>query len=52
MVAPPDTLARVVELVDDMVCLEAPAYFSAVGQFYQHFDQVDDAEVIALLKKS
>jgi predicted phosphoribosyltransferase len=51
-VAPPDTLARVAELVDDMVCLEAPAYFRAVGQFYQHFDQVDDDEVIALLKKS
>jgi predicted phosphoribosyltransferase len=51
-VAPPDTLARVAELVDEMVCLEAPEYFSAVGQFYQHFDQVDDAEVIAQLKKS
>lgn len=51
-VAPPDTLARVAELVDEMVCLESPAYFSAVGQFYQHFDQVEDAEVIELLKKS
>lgn len=51
-VAPPDTLARVAELVDEVVCLEAPAYFSAVGQFYQHFDQVEDAEVIEILKKS
>jgi putative phosphoribosyl transferase len=51
-VAPPDTLARVTDLVDEMVCLEAPAYFRAVGQFYQHFDQVDDDEVIAVLKKS
>lgn len=51
-VAPPDTLARVSELVDDMVCLETPAHFRAVGQFYQNFDQVDDDEVIALLKKT
>jgi predicted phosphoribosyltransferase len=51
-VAPPDTLARVAELVDEMVCLEAPPYFRAVGQFYQHFDQVDDDEVIEILKKS
>jgi predicted phosphoribosyltransferase len=51
-VAPPDTLARVAELVDEMVCLEAPAYFRAVGQFYQHFDQVDDDEVIEILKNS
>lgn len=51
-VAPPDTLARVSELVDDMVCLESPAHFRAVGQFYQDFDQVDDDEVIALLKKT
>ncbi len=27
-------------------------YFRAVGQFYQHFDQVDDEEVIEILKKS
>lgn len=51
-VAPPDTLARVAALVDDMVCLEAPPHFRAVGQFYQHFDQVDDDEVIDILKKS
>ena len=49
-VAPPDTLSRVVELEDEIVCLESPTYFSAVGHFYQHFDQVDDAEVIEILK--
>lgn len=51
-VAPPETLAKVSDLVDDMVCLETPAHFRAVGQFYQHFDQVDDAEVIEILRKS
>ncbi len=51
-VAPPDTLARVADLVDDVVCLEAPAGFQAVGQFYRDFPQVTDEEVMALLQGS
>jgi len=51
-VAPPDTLARVADLVDDVVCLEAPAGFQAVGQFYRDFPQVTDDEVMALLQSS
>ena len=51
-VAPPDTLAKVAELADEVVCLEAPAFFQAVGQFYQHFPQVDDDEVVEILKGS
>ncbi len=51
-VSSPDAQARVAELADDMVCLNTPAQFQAVGQFYQHFDPVDDAEVIEILKKS
>ena len=49
-VSPPDTLARVAELADEMVCLETPRFFQAVGQFYQDFPQVDDEEVIDVLK--
>ena len=49
-VAPPDTLAKVADLADEVVCLEAPVYFQAVGQFYQYFPQVDDDEVIAVLQ--
>jgi len=49
-VAPPDTLAKVAELADEVVCLEAPAFFQAVGQFYQHFPQVDDDEVVEILR--
>src|ERR1035437_1283324 len=33
-VAPPDTLAKVAGLADEVVCLEAPESFQAVGQFY------------------
>ncbi len=49
-VAPPDTLVKVRELADEVVCLQAPEFFQAVGQFYRDFPQVEDEEVIALLK--
>lgn len=49
-VAPPDTLSKVRALADEVVCLQTPEYFQAVGQFYQHFPQVEDAEVITMLK--
>ena len=49
-VAPPETLANVADLADEVVCLEAPDFFQAVGQFYQHFPQVTDEEVINILK--
>lgn len=51
-VSPPDTLLKVAELADEVVCLETPASFRAVGQFYRHFPQVDDEEVIELLRKN
>jgi putative phosphoribosyl transferase len=48
-VAPPETADRVREDCDDLVCLETPHAFHAVGQFYRSFPQVEDDEVIALL---
>ena len=48
-VSPPDTLTMVQELADEVVCLEVPADFSAVGQFYRDFPQVEDTAVIAAL---
>lgn len=45
-----DALARLEALADEVVYLEAPALFFAVGQFYQNFDQVSDQEVVQLLK--
>lgn len=41
--------ARVRPLCDAFVCLSMPNAFLAVGQFYQDFRQVDDAEVEAIL---
>ena len=51
-VAPPETLAKVAELADEVVCLEAPEFFQAVGQLYRHFPQVDDDEVIEILRRA
>lgn len=48
-VSPPDTLAEVAELADEVVCLETPAHFQAVGQFYRDFPQVGDDEVVKIL---
>ena len=51
-VSPPDTLAKVKRLADEVVCLQTPPYFQAVGQFYRHFPQVDDQEVIDILRSN
>jgi putative phosphoribosyl transferase len=48
-VAPPDTVEKVGESADRVVCLSTPLNFSAVAQFYREFQQVTDEEVIALL---
>ena len=37
--------------VDEVVCLLAPPDFYAVGQFYENFDQLEDEEVVRLLKE-
>lgn len=50
-VAAPDSLALVRPHCDEVVCLEAPPEFYAVGQFYREFAQVEDEEVVALLAR-
>ena len=50
-VAAPDSLRRVRPYADEMVCLEAPEEFRAVGQFYRDFRQVEDDEVVDLLAR-
>lgn len=51
-VAPPDTLERIRAYADEVVCLHAPPDFRAVGQFYDAFPQVEDDEVIAVLRQA
>lgn len=49
-VAPPDTLEALAAETDEIVCLEAPEPFYAIGQFYADFGQLDDAEVRRILE--
>lgn len=48
-VAPADVVEKLKSEVDDVVVLETPARFGAVGEFYEHFDQLEDNEVVQLL---
>ncbi|QCU90416.1 phosphoribosyltransferase [Thiomicrorhabdus sediminis] len=50
-VAPLDTLAELQTEVDQLICLIEADDFQAVGQYYQQFNQVSDAEVSACLAK-
>ena len=51
-VAPPDTLEKIEGYADEVVCLQAPPFFQAVGQFYADFPQIDDSEVEAILRQA
>jgi predicted phosphoribosyltransferase len=51
-VAAPDSLERVRPFADEVVCLEAPEWFAAVGQFYEEFRQVEDDEVAEMLERA
>lgn len=44
--------ARLRKEADKVVCLATPEYFSAVGEWYRDFQEVDDAEVKNLLAES
>jgi putative phosphoribosyl transferase len=48
-VAARESLASVSRYADKTVCVHAPENFHAVGQFYRHFSQVEDEEVIRIL---
>lgn len=50
-VASPQSVEELKEITDEVICLYAPAYFAAVGQFYTEFSQTSDDEVIEILKK-
>lgn len=50
-VASAESLEKVRRHADEVVCLDAPPEFHAVGQFYRTFGQVDDGEVVAILAR-
>lgn len=43
---------RIAAVADEVVCLQAPPFFSAVGQWYERFDQTEDDEVRDLLARA
>ena len=51
-VAPLSTCARLQQEVDDLVCVDTPKSFRAIGEFYEDFSQVTDEEVTDLLRRS
>ena len=50
-VASPDAARAMLRECDAMVCLNVPAEFYAVGQFFSDFSQVTDDDVVAILKQ-
>jgi predicted phosphoribosyltransferase len=51
-VASTSSYESIQEIADELVCLDVPEYFGAVGQFYRLFPQVEDEEVIQLLSNA
>ena len=51
-VAPSDTLDAMRRDVDEVICLETPDPFRAIGMHYADFSQTSDEEVIRLLKEA
>lgn len=50
-VAPPDAVDLLEGAADEVVCLETPSSFMAIGEFYDDFRQVSDDEAVEILKK-
>ncbi len=50
-VAPPDTVESLRKDVDELICLEVPKEFHAIGEFYVDFAQLEDAHVVDLLAR-
>lgn len=51
-VAPRATLKQIRKEADEVVCLEVPVVFYAVGQFFEDFSQVTDQDVTEILRGS
>ena len=49
-VAGREVLARMKEMADEVICLEVPLFFQAVAQVYENWSDLEDKEVIAIMK--
>lgn len=50
-VAPPETVAELSQEADRVVCLSRPVRFLALGYHYHDFPQLEDEEVVSVLKE-
>lgn len=48
-VAPPQSLLKIQQAADEVICLETPEDFISVNQFFEDFSQVSDREAIRIL---
>jgi putative phosphoribosyl transferase len=49
-VAPPETIEKLQKEADEVVCLEIPDWFFAIGAHYANFSQTPDEQVRAILE--
>lgn len=47
-----DTVKKIEKEVDELIYVDAPLFFGAVGSFYRTFDQTEDEEVIKIMKNT
>ena len=50
-VAPRESLAALRREADEVVCLQSPEFFYAVGQFFEDFSEVNDDMVVSALAR-
>jgi predicted phosphoribosyltransferase len=51
-VGPASTISLLRQYADEVICLETPHDFYAIGSYYKEFGQVSDQQVMELLKKA
>jgi len=47
-----ESVELLVDHADKVIVLRVPDYFAAISQFYLHFEQTSDSEVLQILKES
>ncbi|MDE1875418.1 MAG: phosphoribosyltransferase [Thaumarchaeota archaeon] len=50
-VGPKETIDKLDQIADEVIVLQSPYSFSAVGEFYEEFDQVSDEKVQEIMSK-
>jgi putative phosphoribosyl transferase len=46
-----DVISKLNQIADKVIVLHRPDPFYSVGQFYEHFNQVEDVEVKEIMKR-